>query len=307
MKLLVTGVSGFLGLNAALQLRDRFELTGCYHAHPLTMSGVCTVRCDLTQADEIESLVDDSRPEIIVHAAGLTNVDQCERDPALAVRLNVAAARTVARQAQRIGARLLHISTDHLFDGTRPMRSETDPTSPLNVYAQTKWKAEREVQAACPGALIVRTNFFGWGSPVRESFSDWVLHGLQQSDQLRMFADVFFTPLLVNDLIDRAVALLERDGSGVVNIVGADRLSKYAFGLRLARTFGFSEDQILAVETSTVSLNAVRPRDMSLSSLRAEELLGSPMPSVDAGLARLQQLGAGGWPQKLARAVVAAS
>jgi dTDP-4-dehydrorhamnose reductase len=307
MKVFITGVSGLLGLNVAWQLRDRFEIHGCYNSHPLLAPGIRAVRCDLAQSDAVGALLMSVRPGVIINAAGLTSVDRCESDPDLARRLNVEAATLLARIATTIGSRLIHVSTDHLFDGVAARRSESDVVSPLNVYARTKWQAELRVLEACPTALVVRTNFFGWGTSRRESFSDWVLNGLEQARRLPMFDDVFFTPILVNDLIDRFVSLFDRGASGVLHVGGADRLSKFQFGVRLARTFGYPETGIVPVPIDAMKLGAPRPRDMSLDSRQAELLLGSPMPTLDDGFARLQRLSREQWPQALERAMSASA
>ena len=206
-RLFITGASGLLGLNAALQCRDRFRVTGTYRDHPVAIDGARLVRLDVLDAAAVDACLADARPEVVLHTAGMTNVEVCERDPAAARSLNVDAAAVVARAATRAGARLIHISSDHLFDGTAPLVDEDASPSPLNVYARTKAEAEAAVAAACPDALIVRTNFYGWGSPLKASFSDWILAALRRGSSLSMFTDVFFTPVLVNDLIDLALDL----------------------------------------------------------------------------------------------------
>jgi dTDP-4-dehydrorhamnose reductase len=302
VKILITGVSGLLGLNAAMQLRHRSEVVGCYHANPIEFPGVCTLRCDVTDGDAVDRLVERERPHVIFHAAGLANVDHCETDQQLAFAMNVSAAALVARAAVRTGARLVHISTDHVFDGSRGMWTEHDPVHPLNEYARTKWEGERQVIAACPDALVVRTNFYGWGTSRRESFSDWIVRGLESGQPLRMFDDVFFTPLLVNDLIDRTMDLLARGATGVMHVSGPERLSKYEFGLRIARAFGLSATEIMPVSIAAANLAARRPRDMSLDSARAAAAIGTPARTLDAGLLQLRQQRESDWCVDLQRA-----
>jgi dTDP-4-dehydrorhamnose reductase len=307
MKIFVTGISGLLGVNLAWQLKDRFEVHGCFNRHVFTAKGIEAVQCDLTREGAIDALLESARPDVIINAAGQTSVDQCEADPDLARRLNIGVAVSAAGAASKLGAKLVHISTDHLFDGTAANRRETDAVSPLNVYARTKREAEDRVLDTRPGALVVRTNFFGWGTPHRESFSDWVLHGLQQSRQIPMFNDVFFTPILVNDLIDRVVGLLDAGASGIVHVGGADRLSKYDFGRRLAAAFGYADEHIVPIPVGQLTLKAERPRDMSLNSHKAEGLLDSPTPTLDEGLIRLHRLGREGWPLALERVMTTPS
>ena len=290
MRIFITGISGLLGLNMAVQLRGEHQVSGCYYSHPVELEGVEALKLDLTRSDETTSALRDLRPDLVIHTAGLTSVEACEDDADLAYRFNVVASRHAGQATAALGARLVHISTDHLFDGTKPWRTEDDAAAPLNVYSLTKLQAEDAVLQACPGALIVRTNFFGWGTPVRTSFSDWILESLRMGRELTMFSDVFFTPLLINDLIDVVMVLVSRDARGVLNVAGGERLSKYDFAMKLARAFGEPAGGIREISVDDFSFRARRPRDMSLCSARAESLLESRMPRVKDGLERLAAL-----------------
>jgi len=246
------------------------------------------------------------KPDVVIHTAGLTSVDTCEQRPELARRLNVEAARIVAEGAARAGAYLIHISTDQLFDGTRAFTDETTTPAPINVYGHTKRDAERAVLDAHPSAAIVRTNFFGWGTSIRTSFSDWILGALERSEPLQMFTDAYFTPILVNDLIDRLVLLIDRRASGMLHVAGSERLTKHAFALELADVFGCNPSQILGRPLSTFGLQARRPLDMSLSTEKARTLFGGTLPVVRPSLERLRQLRDEGWREELEAALVKA-
>lgn len=299
MKLFITGISGLLGLNAALQARGRWEVSGCYLSHTVRIKGVDAFRLDATSYEELGAALERIRPDVILHTAGLTNVDRCEEDPERAYRLNVGTTENVSRLALALGASLIHISTDHLFDGTRRLLNEDAPPSPLNAYGQTKWEAERAVERHGPAALIVRTNFYGWGTPHKRSLSDWILEGLAERHELTMFSDVFFTPILVNDLIDIAFDLVEARGTGVYNVTGGERVSKEAFGRRVARVFGYAEHGIRPIGVDEAGLKAPRPKDMSLSSEKVVGFLGRKMPGVEEGLVRMKTLRERGWPRAM--------
>jgi dTDP-4-dehydrorhamnose reductase len=304
-RLLITGVSGLLGLNAALQWSERFELAGFWLAHPVVLPGVKTIRLDLEHHSTVLESVQSFGPDYILHTAGLTNVDRCELDPMLAQRLNVQVTENVATAAQKTGARLVHISTDHLFTGERAFCTETTEPSPINVYARTKLDAEQVVQRSCSDALIVRTNFIGWGSSVRTSFTDWILNSLERGTPLKMFTDVFITPILINDLLDCIVDLLQINVTGVLNVAGSDRVSKYDAGIRTAQYFGYSPERIQAISVEEFPFAAPRPRDMSLATHRATTLLGRRMPTLDSSLERLRQLRDQSWPAAIERAIQA--
>lgn len=303
MKLFVTGISGLLGLNVAMASASRFRVSGGYYSHPVATDGFVGVPMDATSPARVQQVLDNFQPDVIIHTAGLTNVEECEANPQLAHLLNVEAAHHVACAAVRLGAKLVHLSTDHLFDGEQPLRSEDDSPRPVNVYARTKLQAEQVVTQVCPDALMVRTNFFGWGTSLRKSFSDWILQALVQSRDLTMFTDVFFTPILMNDLVELIFQLIDRAAIGIFHVAGGNRLSKYDFAIQLAKHFGYPTDRIRAISIEGFPLKARRPRDMSLACRKAEKVLDRPMPALSDGLGRLQALHARGWPQTLESAV----
>jgi dTDP-4-dehydrorhamnose reductase len=302
LKLFITGISGLLGANFALQCRDRFQVGGAYLEHPVAIPGAEAIRLDVTSRVAAEEALNHYRPDVIVHTAALTNVDECEDDPQRAHLLNVTAARNMALIATALGSRLVHVSTDQLFDGAEPWVTEASIPTPLNNYGRTKSLAERAVLEACPGALVVRTNFYGWGTPNRRSFSDWIIRNLELRTELTMFTDVSFTPILINQLIDVTADLIISEASGVFHVAGRERLSKHAFALKLARALGYSQGSIRPISVDQLSLSARRPKEMSLSSEKVEALLQVRMPTVAEGLERLRNLKEQGWQQELERA-----
>jgi dTDP-4-dehydrorhamnose reductase len=303
MRIFISGISGLFGLNLALQARDRFQISGCYYAHPVILEGVQTFRLDLTSLSRLEQALLEVGPDVVIHAAGLTNVEECETKPELAYRLNVETTRNVAKVTNTLRAKLVHISTDHLLDGGTPWKTEEAIPGPLNTYAETKWRAEQAVLEECPDALIIRTNFFGWGTPVRVSFSDWILRALAQKSDLTMFSDVYFTPILINDLVDIMTELIARGAEGVLHVAGGERLTKYAFALQLAQVFNHPTHTIRAISVENFPFRAKRPKDMSLSCRNAEAYLGVRMPSVRDGLNRLKRLKTDGFRAALEGAV----
>ena len=255
--------------------------------HPVGVVGAREIAADIADVDAISGVIAKSGAEVIVHAAGLTNVDECERNPREARRLHAEGTRNVAVAAEQTGAKLVYMSTDHLWDGTRAMVTEDTPPYPINVYARTKLEGETIALQAKTRTLSVRTNFFGAGRPWRKSFSDWIIDRLRDGAALNMFADAYFTPIALNHLIRFLVELVEMDACGPINVAGGERLSKFDFAVMLANAAGFSENNIRRASISGFGLAAPRPRDMSLDTSRVASLLGRPMPRAADGIATL--------------------
>ena len=287
-RLLITGGTGLLGLNWACAMRDHFDIFLVAHQRECWLQGVHVVKTRLEDGDEFDRLVRDVKPALAVHAAGFSNVDACEADPAAATRINATLAGTVAAVLARNAIPLVHISTDHIFSGGRMNYTEDCPPEPINAYARTKLQGEQAVAAAHPAALIVRTNFFGWGTRQRKSFSDWLIDTLRAGQSLRAFEDVFVTPILIDRLALAVHALAGRGAAGIVNVAGDERVSKLDFAVCLAQAFGLPANLVIRSSVADVSLKAPRPHDMSLSNARARAMLGASLGTVTQYLQELR-------------------
>ena len=279
--ILITGGSGLLAINWAIQRRNTDQVHCLMHHRMINIDGVTSHAADLLDLKATRALVEEIAPDIIVHTAGLTNVNECELDPEKSRIANFQTAENVARICAALSIKLVHISTDHLFDGSTALASETHPVAPQNNYARHKYEAEQAVTAHHQDALVIRTTFFGWGPHYRRSFSDNILDMLENEGDLHMFDDVFFTPLSTRRLIDLTHRVIDLGYSGILNICGGERISKYEFSVKLAKVFGHDPDFIQPVQAGRRRSHVRRPQDLSLSSSRMNELLGLAPATVD--------------------------
>jgi len=306
MRILITGASGLLGLNLALELCGEHTVFGTVNQHPLHTDAFTVLQADLLTPGALESLFEQARPEWVIHCAALANLEACEADPALASQLNTELPRRLAqhcretrRDVTRGGARLVHISTDAVFDGSRGNYTETDEPNPLGVYARTKLEAESAVAEADPNAIIARVNLFGWSMGGRRSLAEFFFNNLSAGKQVMGFSDVIFCPLLANDIARILVHMLELELSGVYHTVGGECLSKYEFGVRLAQRFGLDAGLITPTSVQQGGLSAARAPNLSLRTEKLAAALGQPLPSLSPALERFYTLYQQGYPQKL--------
>ncbi len=285
----ITGGSGLLAVNWAAAVKDRFEVTLGLHTRRINLDGVTCRFVPLDSICNIATAIREAKATIVVNCAAMTNVDACETAPKVAYQVNVEIARNVAQACNSEGAKLVHISTDHVFGGADSMMGEQVKTQPINVYAQTKLIAETVVLEVCPDAIVARTNFFGWGLPYRKSFSDTILDALVSGRELGLFSDAYFTPILMSPLIDATHSLVEKCSQGVFHIAGDERLSKYDFGLRIAKYFNLDTSLIRATSLAARRDMVPRPLDLSLSNKKIRNVLGSDLPnlSIDNQLKKL--------------------
>ena len=286
-RVFITGGTGLLAVNWAQEIREEYEVTLGMHKRQISMSHVESISCPLDSSDDFALFLKKTQPNIVIHTAGLTNIEQCEANPELARQVNINLAENVAKASFQQNISFVHISTDHLFSGDNKFITEEDPVAPLNVYAETKAEAEQHVLNVNSDALIIRTNFYGWGSSYRHSFSDYIINMLRKANSITLYQDVFYTPILVGVLAYAVHDLIKAKASGIFNVVGDDRVSKYKFGQKLAKQFNLDLSLInpgLLAEQDTMTR---RPYDMSLSNKNVSKLLGRKLGGVDDHLALL--------------------
>lgn len=299
MRILVTGASGLLGLNLALEAAREHTVFATVNRNTLNTSAFSVLQVDLLAPGAVERLLDQTQPEWVIHCAALANLDACEANPALAEQLNTELPRKLAAHVARGGARLVHVSTDAIFDGQRGDYSEEDSPNPLGVYAQTKLGGERAVTGANPDAIIARVNFYGWSLTGKRSLSEFFFYNLQAGKPVLGFTDVYFCPLLTNDLAHILIKMLEKGLGGIYHVVSSECISKYNFGVALAHKFGLDEDLISPSSVVQAGLKAARSPTLTLRTEKLSRALGNSLPGLSPGLERFYTLYQQGYPQML--------
>lgn len=251
---------GLLGRDVAITSRDRFDTVLTYNANPLEMGGCRTYQMDITgNTDLIQSL----RPDYIVLTAAMTNVDLCETDREGAWKANALGPKGIAEAAQEVGAKLIHVSTDFVFDGEQGMYTEEDHVNPINYYGESKLAGERFVQEICPDSVIARTSvLYGW-SPVRLNFVTWAAAEMQKGNCINIVNDQYNSPTYSPNLADMILRI--RDETGIFHACGSQRISRYDFAVEIAKAFGLDESLINSIPSDQLKQKAHRPKDSSLN------------------------------------------
>jgi dTDP-4-dehydrorhamnose reductase len=303
-RLLVTGASGLLGANLLLAARASHQLIAVSHRQPIHLHGAECIQADLAEADTARELVRTYRPQAVIHCAALTDVDVCEEHPELAERLNAEVPGWIAEACVASGTRLIHISTDAVFDGEKGAYSEADVPRPVNAYGASKLRGEQAVLSANPSALVIRTNIFGWNAQPKLSLSEWFLDRLRRGERCTGFTDVTVSPLAAGDLAGRILQLVSMPVTSVLHVAGSEAITKYEFGRRVADAFGLSPDLIVPGSVDASPLRARRPHQLALDVRRAETVLGVPLPRLEPGLRRWREQEADGTLNRLRGLIV---
>lgn len=298
-KILVTGASGLLGLTFCLHRQADAALTGLVHRHPLRGLNVDWQSCDLTRPAAFAEVFARIRPDWVLHTAALANLDSCEKDPALSRRLNAELPGEIAAVCAAAGTPLTHISTDAVFDGAQGGYSEHDPPNPQSTYARDKLAGEQAVLAAHPAAQVARVVFYGWSLSGTRSLSEFFVTNLAAGRPVRGFTDVIFCPLLADVLAETLTEMHTLRLSGVWHVVAGECLSKYEFGVRIARQFGFDPALVEPVSVEQAGLAARRSPRLTLSNARLTAALGHALPGQAEMLQRFHHQSQEGRPGQL--------
>jgi dTDP-4-dehydrorhamnose reductase len=298
-RLLITGSSGLLGLNLALDAMHAHEVIGVDRAK-LTSPPFPILNADLLSAGEVDRVLDAARPDWVIHCAALADLEACEADPGLARQLNADLPGALAKACHTRGLPMVQISTDAVFDGTKSgVYTEEDAPNPVSVYAQTKLDGERAVLAAHPEAIVARVNFFGWSLSGRRSLAEFFFHNLTNNKSMSGYTDVIFCPMHARHLGQVLLAMLEKNLHGLYHAVGPEPMSKYKFGVDIARKFGLNGNEISPRSIHTSKLVARRAHNLYLSTDKLSTALDMSLPSFSTGLDLFYQQYQEGYPQKL--------
>lgn len=265
MKVLLIGRSGQVGFELARLLPSLGDLVS-----------TSRVDLDLADADAIRRVVRAAKPQLIVNAAAYTAVDKAESEPELAMRINGTAPGVLAEEAKRLGAMLVHYSTDYVFDGTkRSAYAEDDPPNPLSVYGCSKLAGERAIRDSGCRHLILRTSWV-YG-PRGKNFFLTIARRARAGERLRVVADQRGVPTSSGFLADKTLALLAKDANGLLHLVPAGETTWYDFAREIVQLIG-SSSEVQPIKTGEFPVAARRPANSLLDNRRAAGLLGGPMP-----------------------------
>ncbi len=288
--LLITGASGLLGghLFAQAMSRKRWRVVPHYHQHgveAMSRNGVC---CDLSRRQHVDALLKTVTPDIILHTAAISNLDVCEQEPNRAFVINSDLPCWLALYAGKTGARLIHLSSDMVFDGSKGRYHERDAVSPLSLYGQSKVKSEARILNECRNAVVARSALI-YGRPCYggTSFSMWMEQRLRHNEPVPLYRDQYRSPILVNNLAAALLELVDCDFNGLIHLGGGERCDRYSFGVAFCRILKYDRNLLQATSMFDAHTPARRPRDVSLDVSRAASLLHTELLDVKDGIKRL--------------------
>lgn len=285
MKFLVTGSAGLVGNQVIEDLSKEYDnnsIYSCYYNSKPHL-GIAT-RIDLTDSDNIIKTIEKAKPDSIIHLAAMTNVDQCETEKDLALKINAKATETIAKQAAKQGSFFVYVSTDYVFDGERGMKKETDIPNPIDYYGKSKFEGEKKVQDTASIWCIARTSTPFGIHATKKSFPLFVAENLHAKKEISVVTDQYNSPTYVPNLSKMLIEIATRQIVGIIHLAGATRISRYDMADLIASKLGFDKTLLKPVSMKDMKWTAKRPRDSSLDVSKATTVLKEKPLEVDLGL-----------------------
>jgi len=286
-RLLVTGASGLLGSKIVKIAREDYEVIPLYGSKPLNSNAL---KLDITEREQVFSLFKKVKLGTVIHTASETNVDKCEIQKDHALRVNVEGTRNVASACSKLGAKLIYISTDYVFDGEKGNYNEQDKPNPINYYGVTKLEGEKQVTQNCQKYFILRTSvLYGW-HPWKQNFATWVINQLKQDKEITVVEDHYNTPTLADTLAEITLEAIQKNLQGLYHASGSERISRYAFAKQIAKTFNLDPNLIKPIKMSQLTAwIAKRPKDSSLNTDKIQKQLKTKPLNITEGLNRMKK------------------
>lgn len=269
IKILVTGAGGLLGSCLTSALSDKY-----------IVKGIGRSDCDITDAKKVKEVLIRESPRVVIHAAALTDVDACEKDPRSAFNINAEGTRNIAQACAGSGTVLIFISTDYVFDGTKlSAYTEDDEPKPINVYAQSKFEAEKICAMTLKEYLIIRTSWL-FGARHKD-FVDTVIKKIRQGADFNIIGDKYSIPTYSVDLSGAIAGLIGMlcggrggDLRGVYHITNSGKCSWYEFALKIKEFYGHNGVNISSTKLDEYGFAAKRPRCTVLENKRFARAAG---------------------------------
>jgi len=293
-RILICGSNGLLGQRLAQMLsrKTEYEVLNSSHHRTFVFDHQLFdyAQLDITKKGDVKSLISSFRPTVIMNAAAATNVDWCETHREQAWNINVVGVENLIDAAKRAGAKIIHVSTDYVFDGQGGPYAEDDRPNPISYYGKAKLAGENALRiSGVPFAIVRAIVVFGYGINVKSNFALWVIENLRSGKTIRCVDDQISNPTHVNDLALGIVRIFDRRRDGLYHVCGSETVSRYEFASKIASVFRLDASLIQKIKSSDLQQDAPRPLVTGFITLKAETELGLRSMNILEGLTLLKR------------------
>src|SRR5579864_8248357 len=244
-KLFILGIGGLTGSKLAMMAIDDFEVYGSYNLRNPKFTFVESVKLDISDANKLKETLSNIRPDILINACAINNVDFCETHHDEAKKINIDAVEQLYKISNSLGMKLVHLSSDSVFDGTkRSSYVEEDVTNPINYYGYTKLMGEKMTLQNSNNLVVRTTVLYGWliktllnlpsSSMKPDNFVQWLINKLKSNEKVKIITDEISSPIIVDDYARSILHLIKGNHSGIFHSAPKIQITRYDFCIKLA-------------------------------------------------------------------------
>lgn len=288
MKLLITGSNGFVATSIIAQAKAHWDVHGIARSGlPADNNNAHYHLLDLSDTKKLSEIFLQIKPDVVIHTAAIANIDFCQKNQSAAQAINVDVTKDLASLCKAAGIKMIHCSTDTVFDGKKGMYVEEDLPNPVNFYAKTKVESEKIVLSASDKNVVARLALV-MGLRMTEkgnSFLSDLIGKLKNNEPVQFAENEIRTPIDVITLGAALTELAENNFSGIVHLSGNTRINRFDMAKQIAKSMNFDTELIISTDSNSIPDRAPRPNDASMDNSKARHLLKTPMLSLQEGLA----------------------
>jgi dTDP-4-dehydrorhamnose reductase len=292
-RVLLTGCHGLLGQWIVQEMKKNVCMLGIdRHDNPhIHGDNFQYTQLDITVRSDVKHVFEEFNPDVIINAASFTNVDECETKKEECWRINVEGVENIVKAGKRLKAKVIHFSTDYVFDGQKEMYTERDFPAPLNYYGRAKLAADNLIMGGGTDWAILRTStLFDIDSLLGKiDFVTWVINELQQGNSIRVVSDQWGNPTLARNLAQAVWKIIDNGHVGIYNAAGKDTVSRFDFAKRIAAIFNLNELLIEETTTEELGQKAKRPLKIGLNISKIEKDVSMKMLGIRESLVLFKQ------------------
>ena len=294
-KLFIIGVGGLTGSKLVEIAKKDFEIFGSYNYRDPKSSIQKNIKLNISNSTKIKEILEEIKPDVVINTAGINNVDYCEKNPDLALKINIQAVKEICQITKKLGIKFVQLSSDSVFDGTKQLPyEEIDETESINYYGKTKIESEKIVLEN-PNNVVVRASvLYGYlphnlakiesSSKKSINFGQWLINKLSKNEKVKIITDEYSSPIIADDFARSILHIIKYEGNGIFHSAPKLQITRYDFSIKIAKALGLSVELIVPVSNKELGRDVNTGSNKCLSSEKLSGNLNYKFLTLDESL-----------------------
>ena len=294
-KIFIIGIGGLTGSKLVEIAKKDFEIFGSYNYRDPKSSIQKNIKLNISNSTKIKEILEEIKPDVVINTAGINNVDYCEKNPDLALKINIQAVKEICQITKKLGIKFVQLSSDSVFDGTKQLPyEEIDETESINYYGETKIKSEKIVLEN-PNNVVVRASvLYGYlphnlakiesSSKKSINFGQWLINKLSINEKVRIITDEYSSPIIADDFARSILHIIKYEGNGIFHSAPELQITRYDFSVKIAKALGLSVKLIEPVSNKELGRDVNTGSNKCLSSKKLSGNLNYKFLTLDESL-----------------------